>query len=89
MHLTIHGQMQTLPQIEDVIFHFKGGKGSNSALARRKWLKLYLDLSLFGGHSFFFRHNLGSFLREGRVVGPCWEKLKPKGPKGLHARFVL
>ena len=19
---------------------------------------------------------------EGRVVGPCWEKLKPKGPKG-------
>ena len=23
-----------------------------------------------------------SFLREGRVVGPCWEKLKPKGPKG-------
>ena len=24
-----------------------------------------------------------SFLREGRVVGPCWEKLKPKGPKGL------
>ena len=21
-------------------------------------------------------------LREGRVVGPCWEKLKPKGPKG-------
>ena len=26
-----------------------------------------------------------SFLREGRVVGPCWEKLKPKGPKGLRA----
>ena len=23
-----------------------------------------------------------SFLLEGRVVGPCWEKLKPKGPKG-------
>ena len=21
---------------------------------------------------------------EGRVVGPCWEKLKPKGPKGLE-----
>ena len=20
---------------------------------------------------------------EGRVVGPCWEKLKPKGPAGL------
>ena len=20
-------------------------------------------------------------LREGRVVGPCWEKLEPKGPK--------
>ena len=26
--------------------------------------------------------SLQSFLREGRVVGPCWEKLKPKGPKG-------
>ena len=26
-----------------------------------------------------------SFLREGRVVGPCWEKLKPKGPKGPEA----
>ena len=25
--------------------------------------------------------SLQSFLREGRVVGPCWEKLKPKGPK--------
>jgi len=25
---------------------------------------------------------LQSFLREGRVVGPCWEKLKLKGPKG-------
>ena len=23
--------------------------------------------------------SLQSFLREGRVVGPCWEKLKPKG----------
>jgi len=22
---------------------------------------------------------------EGRVLGPCWEKLKPKGPKGLPA----
>ena len=21
---------------------------------------------------------------EGRVVGPCWEHLKPKGPKGRH-----
>ena len=29
---------------------------------------------------------LQSFLREGRVVGPCWEKLKPKGPKG-HSDF--
>ena len=29
--------------------------------------------------------SLQSCLREGRVVGPCWEKLKPKGPKGhLH-----
>ena len=28
--------------------------------------------------------SLRSFLREGRVVGPCWEKLKPKGPKGLY-----
>ena len=26
--------------------------------------------------------SLQSFQREGRVVGPCWEKLKPKGPKG-------
>ena len=26
--------------------------------------------------------SLQSFLREGRVVGPSWEKLKPKGPKG-------
>ena len=26
--------------------------------------------------------SLQSFLREGRVVGPCREKLKPKGPKG-------
>ena len=26
--------------------------------------------------------SLQSFLREGRVVGPCWEKSKPKGPKG-------
>ena len=26
--------------------------------------------------------SLQSFLREGRVVGPCWEKFKPKGPKG-------
>ena len=25
--------------------------------------------------------SLKCFLREGRVVGPCWEKLKPKGPK--------
>ena len=24
--------------------------------------------------------SLQSFLREGRVVGPRWEKLKPKGP---------
>ena len=24
---------------------------------------------------------LQAFLREGRVVGPSWEKLKPKGPK--------
>ena len=32
--------------------------------------------------------SLQSFLREGRVVGPCWEKLKPKGPKwfGLVVR---
>ena len=22
---------------------------------------------------------------EGRVVGPCWDKLKPKGPKGKEA----
>ena len=29
--------------------------------------------------------SLQSFLREGRVVGPCWEKLKPKGPKGPKA----
>ena len=29
---------------------------------------------------------LQSFLREGRVVGPCWEKLKPKGPKGSFLR---
>jgi hypothetical protein len=26
---------------------------------------------------------LQSFLREGRVVGPCWETLKPQGPEGL------
>ena len=26
--------------------------------------------------------SLQSSLREGRVVGPSWEKLKPKGPKG-------
>ena len=26
--------------------------------------------------------SLQSFLREGRVVGPTWEKLKPKGPEG-------
>ena len=26
--------------------------------------------------------SLQSFLREGRVIGPCWKKLKPKGPKG-------
>ena len=26
--------------------------------------------------------SLQSFLREGRVVGPSWEKLKPQGPKG-------
>ena len=26
--------------------------------------------------------SLQSFLLEGRVVGPCWEKFKPKGPKG-------
>ena len=30
--------------------------------------------------AYFF--SLQSFLREGRVVGPCWEKFKPKGPKG-------
>ena len=29
--------------------------------------------------------SLQSFLREGRVVGPCWEKLKPEGPKGLRS----
>ena len=29
--------------------------------------------------------SLQSFLREGRVVGPCWEKLKPEGPKGLES----
>ena len=32
-----------------------------------------------------FIHNLhirARCLREGRVVGPCWEKLKPEGPKG-------
>jgi hypothetical protein len=29
--------------------------------------------------------SLQSFLREGRVVGPCWEKLKPKGPKGSES----
>jgi len=23
-------------------------------------------------------------LLEGRVVGPCWEKLKPNGPKGFE-----
>ena len=28
--------------------------------------------------------SLQSFLREGRVVGPCWEELKPKGPQGLQ-----
>ena len=32
--------------------------------------------------------SLQSFLREGRVVGPCWEKLKPKGPKGRVASFT-
>ena len=26
--------------------------------------------------------SLQSFLREGRVVGPCWENFEPKGPKG-------
>ena len=26
--------------------------------------------------------SLKSFIREGRVVGPFWVKLKPKGPKG-------
>ena len=30
--------------------------------------------------------SLQSFLREGRVVGLCWEKLKPKGPKGSHPK---
>ena len=25
--------------------------------------------------------SLQSFLREGRAVGPCWEKFKPTGPK--------
>ena len=30
--------------------------------------------------------SLQSFLRGGRVVGPSWEKLKPKGPKGAHRR---
>ena len=29
--------------------------------------------------------SLQSFLREGRVVGPSWEKLKPKGPKGVKS----
>jgi len=24
---------------------------------------------------------------EGRVVGPWWEKLKPKGPRGAHEGF--
>ena len=33
--------------------------------------------------------SLQSFLREGRVVGPCWEKLKPKGPKGSHAGHYM
>ena len=37
--------------------------------------------------------SLQSFLREGRVVGPRWEKLKPKGPKGRsclgHAGLVI
>ena len=28
--------------------------------------------------------SLQSFPREGRVVGPCWEKLKPQGPKGTQ-----
>ena len=27
--------------------------------------------------------SLQSFPREGRVVGPCWEKLKSKGPKSF------
>ena len=32
--------------------------------------------------------SLQSFLREGRVVRPCWEKLKPKGPKGEVFAYV-
>ena len=27
--------------------------------------------------------SLQSSLREVRVVGPCWEKLKPKAPEGI------
>ena len=29
------------------------------------------------------------FSMEGRVSGPCWEKLKPKGPKGTGVRVRL
>ena len=32
--------------------------------------------------------SLQSFLREGRVVGPCWEELKPKGPQGRPRQEV-
>ena len=35
-------------------------------------------------------HHIKSFLREGRVVGPCWEKLKTKGPKlPLHVQGYM
>ena len=27
-----------------------------------------------------------TFSTEGRVVGPCWEKLSPKGPEGIYLR---
>ena len=33
--------------------------------------------------------SLQSFLREGRVVGPCWDKLKPEGPKGFTFEFEV
>jgi hypothetical protein len=36
----------------------------------------------YSQHRQTLRPSLQPFLREGRVVGPCWAKLTPKEPKG-------